>query len=560
MNIKKLYIYSALTVIAITALSVFSIRAIRMEEDFLRHQEQLNKERELTILTEQVKLYAETTRQDVLLGLQNINFNTMENDLIRRQNKDPLIRNVFIWNDQKGLSYPRDFFRGSREKLEFINRYKALLEGKIKWQKDNEIQVIKAPNKKAAQYKIVSNALEDVSQSISERYVLNDNALQQRGQVQSYYQSPDTQNIKMESGWIPWFDGNRLYQLIWVRRGSTVYGAEIEQMNFIATLITSFPKMSENTSCKLINGSNEVFHQAGKSLSKKKNTHKFVNSLAPALPHWEIQYEFILPSHNKRVSSSSLILILLLIFIVGGIFMLIFQTRKSYIDALQKSNFVSNVSHELKTPLTSIRMYAELLAAKKEIPSDKQEKYVSVIINESQRLTRLVNNVLNFSRLDRGQHKYSFQMLRLDKLLEEIIDSQQMILQLSEIETIISCPEIEIETDRDVIEQVLINLIDNTCKYAAEGKSLEILVAQESSKTIIEILDKGPGIPEKKLKHIFTKFYQADSSLTDKAEGVGLGLSICQQLLSAMNASIRCQNRQNGTGTSFKIELNGRTK
>ena len=205
-------------------------------------------------------------------------------------------------------------------------------------------------------------------------------------------------------------------------------------------------------------------------------------------------------------------------------------------------------------------MYAELLAAKKEIPSDKQEKYVSVIINESQRLTRLVNNVLNFSRLDRGQHKYSFQMLRLDKLLEEIIDSQQMILQLSEIETIISCPEIEIETDRDVIEQVLINLIDNTCKYAAEGKSLEILVAQESSKTIIEILDKGPGIPEKKLKHIFTKFYQADSALTDKAEGVGLGLSICQQLLSAMNASIRCQNRQNGTGTSFKIELNGRTK
>ena len=77
MNIKKLYIYSALTVIAITALSVFSIRAIRMEEDFLRHQEQLNKERELTILTEQFKLYAETTRQDVLLGLQNINFNTM---------------------------------------------------------------------------------------------------------------------------------------------------------------------------------------------------------------------------------------------------------------------------------------------------------------------------------------------------------------------------------------------------------------------------------------------------------------------------------------------------
>ncbi|MCH2176616.1 MAG: HAMP domain-containing histidine kinase [Lentisphaeria bacterium] len=525
-----------------------------MEESYLFQQEKENKEKELQILCDQVKLFAEDRRSEVLYSLEVIPEDKLQENLEQLEQNSPMIRNAFIWSAYQGLVYPKISEVSSDEQYAFFKRYSPLLEGKIPWQKNNEIHVEKQNSQSddldlgyENSYRIIENTLDSVSQNFKSNYEFKQRAIEQRQLQQS-------RNIPIKSGWIPWFEGNRLYQLIWIQRGNLVYGVELEQMNFIATLISSFPDLGPHTQCNLVNGNNDIYHQAGQ-LENSKNTLDYNCSLAPALPHWEMQFKYNINHYNHLMLSTYFIIALLLIFILGGIFLLIIHSRKSFMDAQQKSDFVSNVSHELKTPLTSIRMYAELLEKQNKLTDEKKQKYVGIIINESQRLTRLVNNVLNFSRLDRGKHKYNFQVVELNAFIKTILDGQQMILEKHNIIAQIEGPSCFVKTDTDVIEQILINLIDNVCKYASVGKTLEIILIKQKDEVRIKVCDKGPGLPAKNILKIFNQFYQLDAKLTNKPEGVGLGLSICKQLLLGMQCDIICYNRTDSSGCCFEIIL-----
>jgi signal transduction histidine kinase len=222
---------------------------------------------------------------------------------------------------------------------------------------------------------------------------------------------------------------------------------------------------------------------------------------------------------------------------------------------LQKTSFVSNVSHELKTPLTSIRMYAELLADNKAKTPDVMRNYLNVIITESERLTRLVNNVLDFGRLEQKRRNYHCEPVKLPEFVISVLDTLKGVLEASDMKLEIHAEaESVVSADRDALNRVLVNLVDNACKYAADGKSILVTIANGKKQTFISVADRGPGIPSVHAKRIFERFFRVDDSVTATVGGSGLGLSIAQQLMHGMGGDLHWSPHEGG-GSIFTVTL-----
>ena len=234
--------------------------------------------------------------------------------------------------------------------------------------------------------------------------------------------------------------------------------------------------------------------------------------------------------------------------LLGGAVLLI-QVRRNSLEAVRKTTFVSNVSHELKTPLTTIRMYGEMLGDGLVKDESKRRNYLATIIGESQRLTRLVNNVLDFSRLEQGEKRYNLEGLDLSKSLKDVLDAQcpRLAGEGFEVEWVAPEDQCLIEADRDALEQVLLNLVDNVVKYASEGKFIEVRVISNHDEVSFEVADHGPGIPVEQHEHVFETFHRVDDSLTASQPGCGLGLGIARKLVEGMGGVISCeQNKPRG--------------
>lgn len=238
--------------------------------------------------------------------------------------------------------------------------------------------------------------------------------------------------------------------------------------------------------------------------------------------------------------SALLVLIFLAAMIAGGT-LLIRDSRKNMKDAMEKTSFVSSVSHELKTPLTSIRMYAELLAEGRVTQPDKVNRYLEVIVSESRRLTRLVNNVLDFGRLEQGKKTYHRETLDLAGFVRGIFEAHGIRVEAAGLALDLHIPRepLTLVSDHDALEQVLLNLIDNAVKYASSGRYLGVFVENDSTETVDLVLaDRGPGIPPEHRDLIFEKFHRVDNSLTAEQAGSGLGLSIARRILRDLGGDL----------------------
>jgi len=232
------------------------------------------------------------------------------------------------------------------------------------------------------------------------------------------------------------------------------------------------------------------------------------------------------------------------------------QAFRNFKDARQKTSFVSNVSHELKTPLTSIRMYAELLSENRIKSPGKRKRYLQVIVNESQRLTRLVNNVLDFSRLEQGRKKYRIEDIDVAELLQGLFAAHKL-----QFEQIGMMPKLElpkygltVPTDRDAVEQVILNLLDNALKYAADGGELVVALDRQERFCRIRVMDRGPGVASAHRRKTFEKFHRVDDSLTTARIGSGLGLSIARRLLRDLGGDLHFDSRPGG-GSCFVVQM-----
>lgn len=244
----------------------------------------------------------------------------------------------------------------------------------------------------------------------------------------------------------------------------------------------------------------------------------------------------------------------LVILVFGLIFTL--QTVNNKVElSKMKSSFVSTVSHELKSPLTSIRQIAEILVHKK-VSSERKEKYFDMILQQSERLSHLIENILDFSKMEAGQKQFHFKNTDLAVVAKNVIQSFQdrltadnFQIQLSNFGSVH-----KINGDREAMEQVLYNLIDNAIKYSGKARKVDVNIESDSEFVVLRVRDYGIGIQKKEQEKIFNQFYRVGEELTQTVKGTGIGLTIVKQIVEAHKGKITVESSP-GKGSTFIILL-----
>ena len=226
-----------------------------------------------------------------------------------------------------------------------------------------------------------------------------------------------------------------------------------------------------------------------------------------------------------------------------------------------KSDFVSNVSHELRTPLALIRLYAETLELGRITTKEKKQEYYRIVRKESERLTGLINNILDFSRIEAGAKEYEFRETDIADLVRNTLDSyryqieQQGFTLKEEIDETLPA----VYVDREAMARALLNLVNNALKYSPEEKFLCVKLYRENGTVKLEVEDRGIGITRREQTKIFEKFYRTGDPLVHNTKGSGLGLSLVRHITNAHGGNVTVESTP-GKGSKFilSLPLNGR--
>ena len=360
-----------------------------------------------------------------------------------------------------------------------------------------------------------------------------------------------------------------LFRRVWHQNERYVQGILIDQADFIERLIApAFRESSLSSMSKLIvayRGSILQNYAADYSRLYRPSTEQASNELLYQsrliAPFGDIELIYTLArlpigAGGKVIIWSAVVLAIVL---VGGCLMLLRLGQRQLALARQQQDFVSAVSHELKTPLTSIRMYGEML---REGWADetKRKSYYDFIFYEAERLTRLINNVLQLARMSRNEHAGNLNSMTVGEALAELKPRLESQLEPSGFDLVIS-GETEVDTagikvDIDWFIQIFINLVDNVVKFSANGvqKRVDIRYQQmHDGKIQFSVRDYGPGIDPDQMKKIFKLFYRSENELTRETVGTGIGLALVQQLASAMQAEVDVVNCD--PGAEFRIRF-----
>ncbi len=283
--------------------------------------------------------------------------------------------------------------------------------------------------------------------------------------------------------------------------------------------------------------------------------------IGEVLPHWEVAVYLLNPAQFNQSARTlrltlGLIVALLVLAIAVGSWLIVADLRRQLTLARQKTNFVSNVSHELKTPLTSIRMFSEMLADDRVLDPEKRRHFLHIITAETARLTRLINNVLDFARMERGERAYHLTACDLAALVTETVAAYRPHLESVGFTLRFHPPEspLPIQADRDALAQVLLNLLSNAEKYSGERRAIEIEVIHVGHEAEVRVLDRGSGVPAGCEEKIFEQFFRANDSLASGIQGSGLGLTLARQIAQAHGGDIRYAPRDGG-GSCFTLSV-----
>lgn len=218
--------------------------------------------------------------------------------------------------------------------------------------------------------------------------------------------------------------------------------------------------------------------------------------------------------------------------------------------------FVANVSHELKTPLTAIRMFAETLQMGRSRDPEMEAEYLATIVNECERLTRLVEGVLQFSRLEQGKRIFHMRQTQLARVAWAAARAMQYPLGQKGIELNVEIEEDlpPVKADPDAIEQTMLNLLSNAIKYSGEGRRIEMRVRRHGGHAVIEVQDFGLGIPREEQGRIFEKFYRVPGKENQAIPGTGLGLTLVSQIARAHGGGVEVASEP-GLGSTFTVRL-----
>jgi len=244
------------------------------------------------------------------------------------------------------------------------------------------------------------------------------------------------------------------------------------------------------------------------------------------------------------------------VMLLAGIGLVWANVRRELRLSRLKSDFVANVSHELKTPLALIRLYAETLELGRVPNQERKGEYYRVINKESRRLTQLINNILDFSRIEAGRKEYRLVPSDIGAVVRDVVESYRFAIEklgfTLELELGEDLPELEL--DPEALSQALINLLNNAIKYSPEHKAITVSVRRELDRVLLSVSDRGMGIPRSEHRRIFEKFYRVETSLVHTTKGSGLGLALVQHITEAHGGHVELSSTP-GEGSTFTLSL-----
>jgi len=247
---------------------------------------------------------------------------------------------------------------------------------------------------------------------------------------------------------------------------------------------------------------------------------------------------------------------LLNVVLLAGVWVVYRTVRREVELAQMKADFVSNVSHEIKTPLSLIRMFGETLQLKRVRSQAKKQEYYDTIVHETERLTRLINNILNFSRMEAGKKEYRFASTDLNEIVRGVLKTYGAHLEnmgfivFAKMDGHLP----EIEADNEAVAEAILNIIDNSIKYSRERKHLAISTGHDRGTVYVEIADQGIGIDPRQQKRVFEKFYRVSSGLVHTTKGTGLGLALVKHIVDAHKGTITLKSEV-GKGSAFRLSF-----
>ena len=256
-------------------------------------------------------------------------------------------------------------------------------------------------------------------------------------------------------------------------------------------------------------------------------------------------------------STLNIMMVVLAVIILMGLFAIYQSARQVMALSDRRSRFVSSVTHELKTPLTNIRMYIEMLEQGIARDPEREQEYLRILGSESSRLSRLINNVLEFSKFEKKQTRLNLQAGTLKEVVQEVKEVMQEKLRQEGFSLKVKMEELPpFHYDREAMILILINVIDNSMKFGKSLSRREITIRTwpEPDRVKISVSDTGPGIPRHDLTKIFDDFYRVDNDLTRTTGGTGIGLALVKKLVNLMGGSVRAENND-GPGCTITISL-----
>jgi len=288
--------------------------------------------------------------------------------------------------------------------------------------------------------------------------------------------------------------------------------------------------------------------------------------LHPKLPHWTLAAYWKDPAKlQSMVRARRWTLGLVLggcgVALLFGLLFLGIEVRRESQLALKQADFVSNVSHELKTPLTSIHMYAELME-RRFGEQEKAREYSQIIQAECDRLTRLIGRVLDFSRSQQGKQEFRFAACDVGGLLRATVDEHALRYGPHEFTLTLRLPEQTVlaTADEEALCQLVSNLISNARKYGSpENRQIEVALRADAERLVIGVRDHGAGVPRRWRRRIFDEFVRIDNSLAASTQGSGIGLALARRIARAHGGDLTVTDPQSGPGALFEFWMPRRT-
>ena len=250
-----------------------------------------------------------------------------------------------------------------------------------------------------------------------------------------------------------------------------------------------------------------------------------------------------------------LLIVVVALMLLGAVLIARDISRESETTRL-KTEFVHNISHELKTPLTLIRLYGETLQRKENLTNEEKKDCYEIITKESERLSHLINNVLDFSRIETGRKEFDFKKGNLADVIRDTLESYSYHLEKKGfvIHKDIAPDLPEMNFDGEAIASVLINLLSNAMKFSPKEKEVTVKLFTDNGNAVLQVADKGIGISQKEIPKIFQRFYQSENKVVSETRGSGLGLTLVKHITEAHNGRIQVESEP-GKGSTFSVIL-----